>query len=1154
MTKFIVKNIKMWKHITSLCFSLLFCISIVYAQQGITVTGTVSDYGGTLPGVNVVLKGTLTGVVTDMDGKYEITVPDANAVLVFSFVGFNTTEMVVGAQRIIDVLLTEDAQMIEEVVVVAYGTQKKINLTGAVHSVDVEKTLNNRPIADVGRSLQGTTPGLSIVVPNGEAGSDAVIRIRGQIASINSTASSAPLILLDNVEISSLSLVNPDDIESISVLKDAAASSIYGAKASLGVILITSKKGAKTDQVNVTYSNNFAWSKVAKNIDMAMIDGLEYAMSAMDRVGATRIGAFWAFNRDSYERSKKWVDKYGGKIGRNDPFVFGRDWYVDGAVKMGVRPFDAYEYMVAEWTPTMTHNLSVNGRSGKTGYNIGLGYYNQAGTMKTAKKDNFERYNASARFNTEINQYVTVRTGFLYSQRTKNYPYITNSTTADPWLYIYRWGPLQPFGNDENGNIIRSPASEAAQANTAIRQENYMNLNVGSTIRFTNAWTLDVDYTYDNNQFLWNRPGTRYMAADSWTDAVLKTDENGNQIHVNEEGQVVSATSPGAMLAQKLPLNDYTGASGAINHIRRESENTQRNTFNMYSTYNLKLQSIHDFKFMLGSNIVYSKRQNHWSQRTDLIDINDPQFGKAIGTQTADGYSYWESQVGFFGRVNYVFNNRYLAEANLRYDGSSKFPTSLKWRWFPSFSAGWIVSEEAFMDNLRQIVYLLKIRGSWGVIGDQTVSNTLYVPTMTYYSSGSWLNGTTRYPYFGTPGIADANITWQDFETLNLGVDARFFDGKLGIVFDWFQRTTKNMISVGLTLPSTSGTPSPVGNYSELRTRGVELAIDYNYRLDNGLGLSFMASFSDATTYITDYDKAARQGTSAGAYWKGKRLGDIWGYEVDRLYQKDDFEYDASGNHIKVDVPLDPTNPTSAKVSMNKLKNESVYQPFMQTPANFLFGPGDIKYKDKNGDGRINEGDNTKDAPGDQVVLGNFYSRFQYGFRISADYKGFDLSMFFQGVGKRELWGDGSLAVPGYNASDGAMPQAIAKNFWREDRTNAFYPRPYNIGAVAGGSTVAGNTRVNELLLLNMAYFRLKNITFGYSLPPNILQKVYLSKARIYISLENMLTFDKLNGLPIDPEAMNGYSMWDTSNYNSGRTGVGAPIFKSASVGLQLTF
>jgi TonB-linked SusC/RagA family outer membrane protein len=1114
-------------------------------QQQQQINGVIVDANSNpIIGASVVEKGsTSNGTITDLDGKFSLKVKPG-ATITVSYIGYKTQGLKVTAGSM-KVVLQEDSELLGEVVVIGYGTQKKENLTGAVSSVDVEKTLDNRPIADVGRSLQGAVPGLSITVPSGEVGSDLVLRIRGQIASIEGTASSNPLILLDNVEIPSISLVNPDDIESISVLKDAASSTIYGAKAALGVVLITTKKGAKTESVSVTYSDNFSWSKVAKDIDMATIDGLEYTIQAIERVGGTRAGAFWSIDRASFERSKQWVKKY-GSMGPNEPMVYGRDWYVDGITKMGVRLYNAYDHMIEEWTPTQTHNLSVNGMSGKTRYNVGLGYFNQSGLLKTAKKDDFLRYNATAKISSELSKYVTLRAGFLYSQRNKRSPYASNSTTADPWLYLYRWGPLQPFGIDEDGNPLRSPASEIAAANTATRKNNYLNVNLGATLNFTKDWSLEADYTFAQNIYLQNRPGTRYSAADTWSSAIPRLDANGNQYYVNQDGAVVPQGSAGAMLAYQLPYAMYTGKGANPDHIWRSSETMQQHTYNLYSTYNLNLADAHKFKFMGGLNIVESETVYVQAQKTELLSYTNPEFGLATGTQTNDGATYWEAQAGFFGRINYALQDKYLLEANLRYDGSSKFPTDLKWRWFPSFSAGWRASEEKFMNWTKPALSSLKFRGSWGVIGDQTVAGSLYIPQMASLNT-AWLDGSTKQLYVGTPTPVDENITWQDFETLDLGMDIRLLDNELGATFDWYQRTTKNMIAEGITLPYAFGAPAPKGNYAELTTKGWEFTMDYNHRFANGLNINAMVTISDAITDITDYVEGATRGTGATTYFKGKHYGEIWGYKTEGLYQADDFEYEADGKTLKTIVVDGKT--------MNKLKGDNpVYQVFVQNSANFKFEPGDVKYKDLNGDKRIDNGSNTVDDPGDLSVIGNTTPRNQYGFRLGADYKGFDLSIFFQGIGKREIWGDGSLVIPGYNASDGGMAQAIAGDFWREDRTNAYYPKPYNIAAVAEGVTAMNNTHVQDRFLLDMSYLRLKNITFGYTLPLNLIKKVYLTKARVYASMENIFTWDNLRGLPVDPEVINGYSMFNSSNYNSGRTGVGAPMFKNVSVGAQLTF
>lgn len=487
--------------------------------QSQAISGVVTDANGEpVIGASVSEKGTTNGTITDINGKFSLNVKPG-AVLKVTFVGYKPHE--VKATRTMKIILTEDSELLDEVVVVGYGTQKKENLTGAVASVDVNKTLSSRPIADVGRGLQGTTPGLSVVIPSGEIGSDPTMKIRGQIGSIN--GGSAPLILMDNVEIPSIQMVNPDDIESISVLKDAAASSIYGAKAAFGVVLITTKKGAKQESINVSYSGNFSWQNISKKMEMGGIDALEYSVEAFKRVGGTVAGAFVQITEEGLVKAKEWDQKYGGKLGPNDPYVYGRDWYVDANNrKIGLRTFDPYDYMIKEWTPSMTHNLSVNGKSGRTTYNIGFGYLDQTGLMKPAKDDDFKRYNGSLRISTDINKYVTVRAGAMYSKREKRYAYATSSTTADPWLYLYRWGPNMPMGYDDEGNIIRSPHSEVAQANTASRAYNYINVNVGATVNIMKNWKLDIDYTHAANEYVLKTPGTRYTALNSWGGAVAK--------------------------------------------------------------------------------------------------------------------------------------------------------------------------------------------------------------------------------------------------------------------------------------------------------------------------------------------------------------------------------------------------------------------------------------------------------------------------------------------------------------------------------------------------------------------------------------------------------------------------------------------------------
>ena len=1109
------------------------------------VNGLVVDVNGEpVIGASVVEKGTTNGGITDINGKFTLNVKPGST-LQISFVGYQTQE--VKATKTVKVVLKEDSELLSEVVVVGYGTQKKANLTGAVATVDVNKTLDSRPIADIGRGLQGSVPGVNITIPTGEIGSDPLIKIRGQIGSIS--GNNTPLILLDNVEIPSIQMVNPNDVQSISVLKDAASSSIYGSKAAFGVILITTKSGAQTDKFEVSYSNNFSWQDPAKSIEIGGIEALQYTLDAqINRGEPMPAGGFWRISPESLEKAIEWQKQYGGKVKWNEPVVYGRDWYYDGKDKYGYRLYDAAKAMVRNWAPTMSHNLSVNGKSGKTSYNIGLGYLDQSGMSKTAKKDDFKRYNASVSVTSELNKYLTVRASSIYSDRNKRYPGIGN-TSADPWLYMYRWSPLFPMGVTEHGNPLKEPSYEMAASNTDNLQNKYYNVNLGFTLNITKNWDVKFDYTYDRQTSETNSSVTQDEAGATWY-APTAWIENGSQVFVNEQGERVDT---GGMPAYRFPVEKYYNSSGpGASQVGYQNKSVDNNTFNIYTTYNLQLgaEKEHAFKFMVGMNRVTSKWSSHKGWKTNLIDLTNPQFPLASGDQFIEGDRNWEAQLGFFGRLNYSFEDRYFLEANIRRDGSSKFPKNLQWRWFPSFSAGWVFTNESFMKPVENILSFGKFRASWGSIGDQTVSNTLYKAILADGQS-SWLDGSgNKMPLYGTPSLVDSDISWQEIETLDFGVDLRFFKNKFGVTFDWYRRDTKNMIIEGESLPVTLGATAPKGNYGSLRTKGWELSADFTHRFSNGLGINVMASISDATTYITkgaDYLTPWEDRKLGTTYSTGRRYGDIYGFVTDRLFQKEDFVYGADGQIEKITVIYNGTAHTTNKQS----SPYPVYQVHYEDNNKLIFAPGDVKFVDLDGDGYITPGTGTNGNPGDQTVIGNSTPRYEYSFRLGADYKGIDFSIFFQGIGKRQIWGSGQLAIPGYNAKEGALPKTFTTDYWTEERTDAFYPRAWNLG----GSNTGFSMQKQSRYLLDMSYLRIKNITLGYTFPENLLSKVYISKARLYMSLENFFTFDKLNGLPIDPEAISGYSMFRSdSNYNLGRTGMGTPVFKTLSCGVQLTF
>ena len=1152
----------------TLAFVLIAAKVPAFAAPDEPVSGVVKDSkGNPVVGAVVADMDQKAYALVDMNGEFSFS-PTTSRITV-SCLGYITQTLSVRPGQKLVIILEDDTTLLEDAVVVGYAVQSRANLTGAVTTVDVGQSLVGRSIPDVGRGLQGAAAGLSVTVPDAEVGSDARIRIRGAIASIEGGAS--PLILVDNVEVPSLQVVNTDDVESISVLKDAASTSIYGAKAAFGVILITTKKGANTDRITVSYNGMTSFENMAKEYDMAGLNGVKYMLDAAARskVSYTKTpdlytpgkydysgvstGSYFKVDMETYELSKRWVEKYGGVLGPNDPMVYGRDWYYSGGSLYGVRIYNIYDYLVRENAPSNQHTLGISGKTGNTTFNVGLGYVYQSGMMKVAT-DDFTKYNASVKLETEINKYLTVRAGMMFSSREKRYPLIAESTSYSPWLYLYRWSPVFPYGYDELGNVIRGVYSEAMQANTASLKYNYNNVNLGTTITPLKNWNIVADYTYSNQEYIQTLPGSQYSAA-NWksTTPVAYLDANGNQIYVDIDGEVVPSTAEGAMMAYHLPYEENYTQNDNVEFFARTHENSYRHTFNGYTDYTLHIKDAHTVKAMVGMNLSTYDLTRQSTRVANLSDYSNPQFAFGTGVWTGSGRASWESQLGFFGRLNYNFKDRYLLEANIRRDGSSKFPKNLRWAWFPSFSAGWRVIEEPWMESLKPYVSTLKLRASWGSVGDQSVSSSLYIPQIST-GQNQWISGAgSLMSYASTPTTVSDAITWQRIKTADAGLDVRFFKSHFGISADYYIRDTEGMIvpTDGVNTV-TYGASAPKANLGSLRTNGWEIQVDGNWRFANGLGVNGMFQIADAKSVITAYGDTK----SLSSWYVGKTYGEIWGFKVDRLYQFDDFELDADGNLIYRELTAaDTDDPDCIGKYSFILKpgpngEKAVYQSYYEG-SSFHFGPGDVKYVDANGDGKLTRGSQTVDDHGDLVVIGNETPRYEYSFRLGADWKGVDLSVFFQGVGKRDIWGQGPIAVAGFYTSDGAMAAAFADDYWTVDNTDAFYPAPYNMGRDTNVNSY--NYLRNDRYLLNMAYLRLKNLTVGYTLPEKLMRKVHVSKFRVYFTAENFLTWDNLHGLPIDPECVTGYSMWG-SNYAQGWTGVGTPVFKTATFGVQLTF
>jgi TonB-linked SusC/RagA family outer membrane protein len=1068
--------------------------------QQVTVTGKVTDENSrSMPGVTVLVKGTATGTKTDADGQYSILV-NKGQTIVFSFIGTLTQEVKVGNHPNINVSLKNDSKLLQDVVVVGYGTQKKTDLTGAVATIDVQKTLDSRPVTDLARGLQGTSPGLLITTSSGNIGQAPEIHLRGVDGSVNADAK--PLILLDNVPIPNMMMVNPEDIESISVLKDAASASIYGARGSWGVILLTSKKGKK-GQLRVSYDNSFAWSapmntpKIADGADGALYMLRQYRRTAPNTASFNILGAY--YDDLSIDRMRQWKALYGG-MDLGPEMVEGRDFERRAGQTYFYRTWDADKLFLNPSSPQMKHNLSISGGDGKTTYYASVGMMDQKGLVKvTPEPDKFTRFNGTVRVETKINSWFTTRASLLSYVSNKQYPNfrLANATAGanEYWFNIYRYPETYPYGTF-NGLPLKNILTELQQAHMNTIKNDQSRLQAGATLTLLKGWTADVDYTYAIENSHTNIATSPISGINSWVDPTLTS-----------------------VLANYFPAEDY---------VIENSSWIKRNVGKGYTTYNKEING-HNFKLMAGSDIEYYVSDFQYSKAMGLMLADKPTLNLTSGAQFANGYpSHW-STLGYFGRLNYAYKSKYLLEANIRRDGSSNFPTNQKWGTFPSFSAGYVISNEKFMERIKEKSPLsfLKIRGSWGSIGNNDIGSNSYLRTMNAAPSNWWITGLnpTMVDVFGN---VSSSLTWETIQTTDLGLNARFFKDALNIDFDVYNRATKGMVTTGIEVPSSLGTAPSKRNFGELVTKGWELSVSYDKQFSNGLGFNVMGTLSDAIGRITKFANTEVNIMPGGndiPNYQGKVMGEIWGYTTDRLFTASDF----SGNN-------GAANPVWA------YDGKTPNQDALNTNSSFHYGPGDIKYKDIDGNGVVDFGKGTNLDHGDMHIIGNTTPRYLFGLRTGFNYKGFDLSAFLQGVGKRDYWATGSLFIPGFTQAEAVYQNQM--DYWTPENPNAFYPAPSNPGANNHNANWQPQTRY----LLNMAYMRVKNITLGYTLPKQWLQRAGINRARIFASGENLFTVDKLN-IPIDPEIQQNAIEGFTDAKSFGRT---YPYFRTWSFGVQV--
>ena len=1042
-------------------------------QQSSTATGTVVDAMGPVIGASVVVKGTTNGVITDFDGNFSLSNVKKGDIIQISFVGCVTQEIVWNGTPL-NVTLKEDTQTLEEVVVVGFGSQKKANLTGSVAQVKMDEVLGDRPITNVKSALQGSIPGL-MVSGGASPGESKSFQIRGTV-SINGMS---PLVLIDNVE-GDIDLVNPEDIESISVLKDAASSAIYGARAAAGVILVTTKKAKRGEKFSLNYNNNFGFSTSINSPEQASLSEFIRAYQAAGISDTYFAGGGsvtrWAELLKQYRENPSSLEIQGDGLYREDGKVY------------FLHDKDVYKAM-QETSFMQTHNVSAQGGTDKLRYRIGLGYSKENGPL-VYDKDSYTRKNISSYISSDITSWFTQEVDIRYTVADRSTP---NAAGSSGGLYRTNQLSFMPHGMIPADFISSSdvdlpantPANNILYSNPTLTDTENTRIYLRSVFKPVKGLEIVGEYTYDRK----NTQQSRYT--NKWA-------------YSSEEFSKES--------------------SSEFDNLYMYEGHSDYSALNIYGTYDLTLMDNHNFKLMAGFNQERKQSSSLQATSQDQLAPSAPTIAGNLGQLTAsNGYDDYAIRGGFF-RFNYNYKDKYLFEANGRYDGSSKFPKDDRFGFFPSFSAGWNIARESWMEKSENWLNELKLRASWGQIGNQNIANYSYFPSMEAYETTAWLKDGEKVTYISAPGLVSSSFTWEVVETLDFGLDVSLLNNRLKASFDWYQRDTRDMLIAGLQLPALIGTSAPMRNAADMRTRGWELSMSWRDQIgDWGYNVGF--NLYDHTSKITKYD-LNQEKLLSGAYYEGKTLGEIWGYVSEGSYYSiDDFE--------------SPTN-WQLKEGVTSILGTNVR-------------PGDEKFvnlRDDVGENQINSGLGTVESPGDQKVIGNSTARYNFGINLGVNYKGFALSAILQGTAKRDVTLGHDALYPFRGEGKGYLPVFYNQtNYWEPmgDQNGQYTTNDYEywvaknpnaeLFRIYGTMGNAGsNMRTSTKYLQSGAYMRIKNVTLSYTFPKEMVNKWYLSGLKLFVSAENLATFTSL-----------------PKGYDPERLSWGYPFYRTVSFGLNVT-
>lgn len=1045
-----------------------------YKQAKALITGIVKDTeGNPIIGASVTSAANKSiGTITDMDGHFSLSDINNGDNILISFIGYKSTTVKAIAGKEMIITLSEDVQTLNEVIVVGFGTQKKVNLTGSVSQVKMDDVLGDRPVMNVAAALQGAMPGL-MVSGASTPGQTKSFNIRGTL-SING---GGPLVLIDNVE-GDINMLNPDDIESVSVLKDAASSSIYGARAAGGVILVTTKRPEKATSFHLNY--NF-YQGFENSINRPEQAGLDKYLDAYIEAGYTK--TYWAGNGD-VTKWKEYLTQY-----RQDPSsikTIGDGIYKDTDGRVYWLSENDLAGNTQNTGSISNHNISASGGTDKLRYRLSAGYNTENGPLIT-NKDTYTRKNISSFISADLLKWFTQEVTITYADSKKKMPQNIGNMNGFYSTRLVNYYPEGMMPGELIGSDVdlptQTPANMVRYAPVSNTNTSVPRVFIKSILKPLPGWSISLEYTFDRKDVNYKFYSSRFDFSD-------------------------------VQLAKK------SSTEAGQDYYEMQNETTKYNALNLYSNYE-HTWGKHNFKAMVGFNQESSSYKLFYGKVLGQTVVGTPSFSGGTGQKTiTDSYSEYAIRGGF-GRLNYTFNDRYLLEVSGRYDGSSKFPKDNRFGFFPSVSAGWRLTQEEFMEWSKDWLDDFKLRASYGSIGNQNINPYQFTPSMSVAPSTVWLNNNDKINVINSPGLISSSFTWEKVKTIDVGFDLAMFKNRLQATFGWYSRITDGMLAAGIEIPSVVGATAPLQNIANMKTNGWEANItwrdvigDFSYRV----GLNVY----DHKSKITKYNN---ESGLLSDYYVGQKLGEIWGYVADGYYTIDDFDLE------------------SAKQGSWKLKDGIVQVQGVSVQ------PGDMKYRDLDGNNIISSGSSTLTDPGDRKVIGNNTSRYQFGANFGISYKGFDLSAILQGTGKRDYWIGGASIFPFAGAGAGdAVFQPLYYNQTDYWTALSYDPADPNYMVAANpdakifriynqGNNVGYNTRYSNKYLQNASYLRIKNVTLGYSLPKALIQKILLSQAKVYVSAENLATFTSLPK-GYDPETLyRGY-----------------PFYRTISFGVNLTF